>query len=393
MQVIVFLAHLHLNLRYAQTKWTGPIGYNVYGTISFNETRNILLKIPLIMKNSIPYQNPISLLKSSHRTIQLLSVIMSLLIVNLFTGCSYFKIKGVREEDQKSKLTWLQEFNQADKFIVLHQDGVSLQLQNAQIDPLNYELKGVLKELPAAHTYKRPLEIGEGQRYKKSVQSPLNEVHLYLNNEISMTPGNSLSIPITSIEKIGYSEADVVREVANIFGIVVGSLALISVIVALTKSSCPFIYVDNGQQWAFQGELYPGNIYEKAQKTNYLKLPDLVSKDGFYNLQITNELLEIQHTDEVVLEVVDHPDSVTVGMDPSGTLYTIADPAPPIKAIADGDYDILQKVISTDDLLAAFNTPAQYSDNKRRIDLWFEHDRLQTDAKLVLNVKNSHVQV
>lgn len=333
--------------------------------------------------------SPISLIKSSRKTTRVFSVILSLLIVNLFSGCTYFKVKDVTKDEQKSQISWLQEFNQAQKFIVLHQPGISLHLKNAYLDGTNYELKGIPSELPPEHTYKDTPEIGKGYRYKKQTQSPLNEVHLYIDNKINMSPGQALSIPIASIEKIGYSEKDVVRGVANVFGIVIGTLALATVIVALTKSSCPFIYADNGQKWVFEGELYPGNIYESAQRTNYLKLPNLVAIDGFYHLQITNELLEIQHTDEAVLEVVDHPNSVTVGMDPSGTLYTIGDPMPPVKAIADEDYDLLQEVIASDDLLAGFNTPLKYTDNKRRIDFWFEHDRMQTNAKLVLNVKNS----
>jgi len=341
------------------------------------------------MKPFNPYPNPISMVKSSKRTTRVISVVLSLLLVNFLTGCSYFKVKGVGQDDQKSQLSWLQEFNQAEKYIVLHQPGVSLHLQNAQIDETNYELKGIPVPLPAEHTYKRPVEVEKGYRYKKQRQSPLNEVHLYLDNQITLTVGTPVSIPIASVEKMGYSEKDVARGVLSGVGIVVGTLALILIIVALTKSSCPFIYADDGEGWAFQGEIYPGNTIENAQVPNYLKLPAIVEKDGFYSIQITNELLEVQHTDEAVLEVVDHPASVEVAMDPTGTLHTIRDPRAPFRALADSRHDITREVQAADEFLAAFNTPLQKSDNTRKVDLWFEHNAQQTSGKLVLSVKNS----
>ena len=342
-----------------------------------------------LMRPSTQSPNPISMVKSSKKTTRVLSVLLSLLIVNFFTGCTYFQVKGVGQDQQKSQVSWLQEFNQAQKYIVLHQPGASLHLQNAQIDPDTYELRGIPVVLPPEHTYKRELEIGKGYRYKKREQSPLNEVHLFLNNEVTLTPGTPLSIPMASIEKIGYSDKDATRGVLSGVGIVAATLALVSIIVLLTKSSCPFIYADDGEGWAFQGEIYPGNTIENAQVTNYLKLPALVEKDGFYNLRITNELLEIQHTDQAVLEVVDHPRSVTVAMDPSGNIHAIHDPRPPIRALADGRHDLTREVQAADEFLAAFNTPMQRSDNTRTLDLWFEHDARQPSGKLVLSLKNS----
>ena len=341
------------------------------------------------MRPSNPFSNPISLVKSSKRTTRVFSVLLSLLLLNVFTGCTYFKVKGIDQDAQKNQMSWLQEFNQAQKYIVLHQAGVSLHLQNAQIDESTYELKGIPVVLPPEHSYKRPLEVGKGYRYKKRDQSPLNEAHLFLNNEVNLRMGTPVTIPISSIEKIGYSDKDVTRGILNGVGVFAATLALATIIVALTKSSCPFIYADDGEGWAFQGELYPGNTRENAQVPNFMKLPAIAEKDGFYNIQITNELLEIQHTDEAVLEIVDHPGSITVAMDPSGTLHTIEAPRAPIRALADGRHDMTREVREADEYLAGFNTPMPQSDNTRRIDLWFEHTAGQTSGKLILSLKNS----
>ena len=160
------------------------------------------------MRPSNLHVNPISFLKSLRRTMRFLAAMLSVLILNLFTSCSYYQVKGVPDDAQKSELSWLQSFNQAEKFIVIHQDGVSLHLQNSQIDESNYELKGIPVNLPPEHTYKHSAEIGKGHRYKRQIQSPFNEVHLFLDNQIAISPGQPLSIPISSIEKIGYSAKD-----------------------------------------------------------------------------------------------------------------------------------------------------------------------------------------
>ncbi len=61
------------------------------------------------------------------------------------------------------------------------------------------------------------------------------------------------------------------------------------------------------EEYVFSGELYPGNILKNAQQTDYLPLPSLKEADGVYKIQITNELLEIQHTDLAELLVVAIP--------------------------------------------------------------------------------------
>ncbi|MDX1314257.1 MAG: hypothetical protein R3356_02040, partial [Eudoraea sp.] len=256
----------------------------------------------------------------------------------------------------------------------------------AKIDEGNMELTGMPER-----SYVDYPDLGKTKRYNKDWEhSPLNDVHLYINKDVQITPGEPLSLPMASIENIGYSEKNRSRSAANALGIVVGTLALITIIVALTKSSCPFVYVNDGEQLVFQGELYPGNIIENAQKTDYIRLPAIKETDGLYMLEITNELLEIQHTDEAVLQVVDHPEDVLVMMDTEGQIHSIKDPVSPMSAIADNSFDATKALSENDQIVAAFDSPKSNTDGTRSIELWFDHQAENTNGKIILSLKNSY---
>ena len=284
----------------------------------------------------------------------------------------------------------IQEFNETEKYVIVHQNMVSRHLTNAIVDEATLELRGIPKALSAEHSYKDYPEVGKTYRYKNNRQNPLNEIHLYLNSQPEIQLDQEVVIPFESIEKLGISERNTGRTVMDVVGISLGVIALIGIIVALTKSSCPFVYVDTGDALVFQGELYPGSIIENAQRPDYLRLPDIREQDGHYSLEITNELREVQHTDEAVLEIVDHPSGVTVLSDPSGNLLSISKPKAPTKAVADQKTDIRRAVSEADDLYAGFDSPLTASDGTRSIDLEFDNTDRANTGKLVLSLKNAY---
>ena len=333
--------------------------------------------------------NPLSFIKSRKSLVRTFSILLSVLVLHLFTGCSYYRVKGLPDSQQDTRISWIKKFNQAQKYIILHQNAATLHLSNAYLDEANLELSGTPELVSSAHSYPHQVEIGKGYRYKRKIQSPLEEVHLFLDGNVELRLGEQVDIPIASIESVGYSDSNVARSVLSFAGILLGTFALLLIIVALTKSSCPFIYVDNGEEMVFQGELYPGNIVENAQKTDYLRLPAIQETDGRYTISITNELEEVQHTDQVILELVDHPEDVSVMMDPDGYIYSISRPMAPIWASADGTNDHTKALSQRDEDFAAFDTPLANSDGTRNLEVWFDHQADNTSAKLVLRAKNT----
>ena len=335
-------------------------------------------------------KNPISLLKTQKRVLRLSAVVLCACFLHLFLGCYYYRVNEVSQDRQRELMMSIQEFNETEKYVIVHQNMVSRHLTNAIVDEATLELRGIPKALSAEHSYKDYPEVGKTYRYKNNRQNPLNEIHLYLNSQPEIQLDQEVVIPFESIEKLGISERNTGRTVMDVVGISLGVIALIGIIVALTKSSCPFVYVDTGDALVFQGELYPGSIIENAQRPDYLRLPDIREQDGHYSLEITNELREVQHTDEAVLEIVDHPSGVTVLSDPSGNLLSISKPKPPIKAVADQKTDIRRAVSEADDLYAGFDSPLTASDGTRSIDLEFDNTDRANTGKLVLSLKNAY---
>jgi hypothetical protein len=344
---------------------------------------------PEVMRTNQIYSNPLSILKSRRRVLKGLSWFLTLICLPLFTGCQYYRVQGVDENTARAYAAKIREFNEADKYIIIHQNASSLHLQNARLDESSKELYGVPVLLTLEHQFEHSPEVDQSYRFKKRKQNPLNEVHLYLNDKVEIQLDKDIAIPIELIEKVAFSKYDRGRTFATGFIGFIGVLAFITLIVALTKSSCPFVYVANAETTEFQGELYPGSIMRNAQRPDYLKLSRLQGEQENYTIVITNELLEIQHTDQVALQVVDHPANSQVYMNPRGEVFVIRDPAPPRRAIADDRRDIGEFLTHTDDKTWNFETLLKDSDGKRYVDLEFDPSQMDGDIKLLLSLRNT----
>lgn len=82
-----------------------------------------------------------------------------------------------------------------------------------------------------------------------------------------------------------------------------GVVAVIAIIVA-TKSSCPFVYVDEGSGERLVGEGYPGAVFRSIQRDDLLALP--IRGEGTPRVRLVNWAPETQYTDRLELALVDH---------------------------------------------------------------------------------------
>jgi len=121
-----------------------------------------------------------------------------------------------------------------------------------------------------------------------------------------------VSVDLTQVTKlevmelnVGASIAKTVALTALTTGAVVGVAAII---VALTKSSCPFAYVDRGNGWELVGEAYAGAAFHSIQREDLLPLPPLDTL-RHARVRLRNEARETQFTDFAELVVVDHAPS------------------------------------------------------------------------------------
>jgi hypothetical protein len=317
-----------------------------------------------------------------------LSVFLAIAFLNLSTGCSYYRVKTIPPQDYKETAQQIKAFNEADKYIILHKNNASLHLSNPIVNEDNLELSGTVSLLSDEHNAKRIIEPGRSYRYKPNETHPMNEIHIFLKEGEPLSLDNTI-IPIDDIQKIGIVNNDAATSVVYVTLGVLGTLVLILAVYAALKSSCPFIYVHNGEDFVFSGELYPGNIIKNAQQTDYLPLPALKNTNGVYTIQITNELLEIQHTDLAQLLVVSHPKNTRALTDNNGDILVYQNLESPLHTVMDGKIKNSQPGQAKDGSSFMFDSPKQSYDSKRNVVFTFKKPVNQKEAKLYITAKNS----
>ena len=168
-----------------------------------------------------------------------------------------------------------------------------------------------------------------------------------------------------------------------------GVIVLLGIIILATKSSCPFVYVDDGETYAFNGEIYPGAILPNLERDDYLKLNSLKDSNGFYNLKITNELKEIQNTDLTELIVVNHPENSLALMDQKGEIYTLQNETQPVNAYCNDSKVPTKPFLAADKDFYSFNT-TESTTSPNEVVLEFDNPQKSNFGKLHLNLKNTY---
>ena len=307
----------------------------------------------------------------------------------MFSGCTYYRVKPVTSEGEQDMSKQIAEFNQADKYIILHHHGTSYHLKDAIIKNDSLVLEGTVENLSVGHLPKKYPENGKTYRYYSEKTTPLNEVHLYLDSAQQPEIGQTIRISMSEISTVGMSEANKGRTVGNLFLGTLGGLFLINLIILALKSSCPFVYGHDGNQLVFMGELYPGNIIRDAQRTDYLPLPGLQPYQGKYSLIISNELREIQHTDLTELMVIDHPPSSQVLLDTRGKAVLFRDIAKAHAAFVDGSKVHVLPASEKDGLSFTFDTPDIQNNGRREVVLRFHKPVNARVGNIMLSARNS----
>ncbi len=132
-------------------------------------------------------------------------------------------------------------------------------------------------------------------------------------------------------------------------------------------SSCPIIFAWNGRRYGFitdflgvggLGFLIKPGVYAPPDPDEYLKIESeqLQERDGYYLLQILENLEEVAYLDEAKLWVVDHPAGTSVypherfgGKGPPPfALFSHGEPIFPVSARDDGDHPVVSSLLEVD---------------------------------------------
>lgn len=320
---------------------------------------------------------------------RVVAFILVLAMFNLTFGCyNYFKVNTVRQPTTE-KMAGL---NEIQKTIIVHFNEKKWLLTDVVVK--NNTVAGKLSEYTMPPTIKKVNPDRPNRYYiagSKSQRYLLNEVHLYVNEYADL--GNSLiSIPIGSISKLEIYDPDTATTVGSwLLGalfVTASAMALVFIIVLLTKESCPFIYTWDGKNYNFQGEIYSGSIHKQLERHDYLKLPAYAG-DNSYTLKITNEVQEIQHTNLMELVVVDHSQNITVLADKYGVLSTIEKAVSPLMVVSETGANVTDQLLTKDKAFYQSNPAVGQKPLKDYLILDFPASKNAKEAKLVIHAKNS----
>jgi len=315
-------------------------------------------------------------------------LVVFLILLLLVITCSYYKVGKVQTGDSINAAS-IENYG-VNKYVILHSGGKTMHLASIVVDNNNQQLTAITKPVDADHTYYVASPGNSVFRYDKSKGNPTYEVHFYSNASLDMNENSAIVLPFSKLEKIEVYDAATGHSVFMTAAGVAGALVLVGVIVALTKSSCPFIYANDGENYVFQGELYPGAIRAKLERDDYLLLPSLKSKDGCYSIKVSNELKEIQYTNLLNLIEITHNNNFRVLLDNKGNAQTISHLNAPSKLIVNDLNADLKPFMENDDISYQFNDNMFNGDALNSVVLEFEKPKEVASAKLVLTARNSY---
>ena len=326
-----------------------------------------------------------SILNKSRRLVIFASMILFLCCKN------YFKVaKGPGIPSRPDSV--IQAY--PNRYFILRSGQEALYMSHAELSPDRKYLTCRLDTLPPAHELYLHKGIGGHMRYKISNPDTvvLSEVHFFIPYDSATHPGSSYTLDLGKVQKVEILTKDKGRTtqsyVLGAVGITLGVVAVAAIIIAATKSSCPFVSANDGHGLSLQGEIYGGAIYPQLARNDYLQLKMVPEPDGNLKVRISNELKERQYTDLAELMVVTHGKDIQMRVDEKGNLFSISNPTLPMDARS-GNMDILDLVKSSGDhKVYAFDDTLQTGGN--RVELRFARPLHSKKAKLILQLKNSY---
>jgi hypothetical protein len=282
----------------------------------------------------------ITLLRKHHRGIAVFFIIIFSSLI--FDSCAYYKkkvlsgdkitLKKINKNIAKGKHFVLETYTEtwkADSVKFIDEEYLSMDLR-----PIKGQyIKGVSIEDKLAY-----LDTVSKTRVKAGVKTNnriLQQlVIIHLQDSSSLEAGYN-SFAISDIEAIEVYDADIGKSLGYFAIGFIGAMLIMTLIIALTKSSCPFLYVYDGEDYQLAAETFGGAIYPGLERSDFVRVSMAQPDEGFYKFKIRNELKEIQFINKVRLIEAKVPDRKTLNIDQNGVLHTIGTPVSHYLATSD----------------------------------------------------------
>jgi len=218
------------------------------------------------------------------------------------------------------------------------------------------------------------------------------DILMYFKTIPNLPDTGAYTLNYADVQKVEVYEINWGKSILISSLITLGSVALlfglIWIIVLLTKESCPFIYTESPDGIAFEGEIYSGAVYPNLERHDYLPLKHLQPVNNQYQLHITNEVKEEQHTNLMELYAIDHQPQYSVLTDKYGTPQTLQHLQPPVAANSLQGKNILETISCSDNNYYLPDiTPTSAPDDG--MVLTFVKPPHVKNGKLFINARNS----
>jgi hypothetical protein len=312
-------------------------------------------------------------------------------VLFIFSCKNYFKVAEKPSFNTKPDSV-IQAYPQ--RYFILRSGQEALYMSHMDLSPDRKSLSCMLDKLPQDHQLYLLHGIGGNMRYKKKNPDTvvLNEVHFFISHDSTALAGYPYVLDLGKVQKVEVLIKDKSRTTTSYIlgglGITLGIVAVAAIIVAATKSSCPFVSAHDSNGLSLQGEIYGGAIYPQLARNDYLQLKMTPLADGNLQVRISNELKERQYTDLAELMVLTHRRDMQMRVDENGKIFSISNPILPISAKA-GNKNVLDLLKFPDDhRVYAFDDTLQSGGNQ--VELSFIRPADTKNAKLVLQLKNSY---
>lgn len=314
----------------------------------------------------------------------------------LLTAChNYYKVSPVYMGASNGSATTIDSLRLSERYFILRSGSHAYYMKNPTLSADQKTMDCTLDTIPFYHQ----VYLADGENGKKKYHNNplelmvLNEVHFHIQPDKAAVPG-PYKLQLDQIQKIEVIEKDKTRTtdsyVIGAIGYTIGAIAVVGIIIAATKSSCPFVSAYNDNNFALQGEIYGGAIYPQMARHDFMPLKMQPLNDGSLQVKISNELHEHQYTDMAELWVITHDKNSKVLADEKGDLFSITDPQVPSACMLNGKKDV------TAALQKAGDNCLMYMDDSTKLNatneavMKFSKPVSAKKGKLILSLKNSY---
>ena len=179
--------------------------------------------------------NPLSFFKKDKKFTKHISMFLTLAFLHLVIGCSYYNVRHVSTPPSDLAIH-IEELVKSHDYIIIHSGEEIWHLGNAFIDSDNNLISGIIHYGDYSHDFRNIRKIGRAYSYNKSKESPLNELHLYLDSIAITKVGHEISIPISKIKTVSVNDKNTERTITDMI-VTAGVLGIIVAIIIYTLNN------------------------------------------------------------------------------------------------------------------------------------------------------------